>query len=88
MADCASLPDVTFLLPDGGVLAVGQRAGGAVAHPSDVELIPTEVLSLRPAAGRRREKIRLSVFGWRVERLIAPSISVSQASAFTAAAFS
>lgn len=88
MADCASLPDVTFLLPDGGVLAVGQRAGGAVTHPSDVELIPTEALSLRPAGGRRRENIRLSVFGWRVERQIVPSISVLQASTFTVAALS
>lgn len=46
-------PDVTFLLPDGGVLTVGQRAGGAVTHPGDIELISTEVLTLRPARGGR-----------------------------------
>lgn len=39
---------LTFLLPDGGVLAVGQRTGRAVAEPRDVELIPAEVLTLGP----------------------------------------
>lgn len=38
----------TFLLPDGGVLTVGQWTGGAVTHPRDVVLIPTETLALGP----------------------------------------
>lgn len=40
---------LTFLLPDSGVLAVGQRAGGAVAEPGQVVLIAAEALRLRPA---------------------------------------
>lgn len=39
---------VTFLLSDGGVLAVGQRTGRAVTQPCDVVLITTEALTLRP----------------------------------------
>ena len=39
---------LTFLLSDGGVLAVGQRTGGAVAHPGDVVFVPTETLVLGP----------------------------------------
>lgn len=38
----------TFLLPDGGVLTVGQWTGGAVTHSSDVVFIPTETLGLGP----------------------------------------
>lgn len=39
---------LTFLLPDGGVLTVGQWTGGAVTHSSDVVFIPTETLALGP----------------------------------------
>lgn len=56
VAGCTSLPGFTFLLPDGSVLAVSQRAGGAVTHPGDVELIPTKVLSLRPAGGGEEDE--------------------------------
>ena len=43
---------VTFLLLDGGVLTVGQRARRAVAQPRDVVLISAEVLTLRPGQKR------------------------------------
>lgn len=46
---------LTFLLPDGGVLAVGERAGRAVAQTRDVVLIPAEVLTLGP--GQRNEDV-------------------------------
>lgn len=45
----------TFLLPDGGVLTVGQGTGGAVTHPRDVVFIPTETLAFGPD---NKEKIK------------------------------
>lgn len=44
--------DVTLLLPDGGILAVGQRAGRAVAQTREVVFISTEVLTLGPDSQR------------------------------------
>lgn len=38
----------TFLLPDGGVLTVGQWTGRAVTQPRDVVFIPAETLVLGP----------------------------------------
>lgn len=46
---------LTFLLPDRGVLTVGQRTGRAVAQPCDVVFISTEVLTLGPG---QKEEIR------------------------------
>lgn len=57
---------VTFLLPDGGVLTVGQRAGRAVTQPCDVELIPTEALTLGPG----RERNTKLEFMWRTTLII------------------
>lgn len=48
---------VTFLLSDGGVLAVGQRTRRAVTQPGDVELITTEVLTLRPGDTRKTQDV-------------------------------
>lgn len=47
---------LTFLLPDGGVLAVCQRAGGAVAQSRQVVLITAKVLGFCP--GRKRSGIK------------------------------
>ena len=44
---------LTLLLSDGGVLAVGERAGLARAQPGDVVLITTEVLTLGPEEGEQ-----------------------------------
>lgn len=55
-------PAVTFLLPDGGVLAVGQRAGRAVTQPRDVVLIPTEVLTLCPGGEKMIQKVHVSSY--------------------------
>lgn len=38
----------TFLLPDGGVLTVGQRTRRAITQAGDVKLVATETLSFRP----------------------------------------
>lgn len=43
---------LTFLLPDGRILAVGQRAGGAVAQPRQVVLIAAEILRFCPGKER------------------------------------
>lgn len=48
---------VTFLLSDGGVLAVGQRTRRAVTQPCDVVLITTEVLTLRPGDTRKTQDV-------------------------------
>lgn len=50
---------LTLLLPDGGVLTVGQRAGGAVAHPRDVVFVATEALALGPDERRRWVRAKL-----------------------------
>lgn len=50
---------VTFLLSDGGVLAVSQRTGRAVTQPCDVVFITTEFLTLRPEQRDEREEEKI-----------------------------
>lgn len=66
---------LTFLLPDGGVLAVGQRAGGAVAEPGQVVLIAAEALRLRPAndEGNTARRERAGSWGHPNSQICPPS---------------
>lgn len=53
--------NVTFLLSDGGVLAVGQRTRRAVTQPRDVVLITTEALALCPERRKKNTESQLQL---------------------------